>query len=476
MHKLSVALLLSLLLGATCTRQLTQPQTMTITGSAALQGAAEPSGITVSLYHAVELDSTLERLQQQFPTVGFELSQSALFDHRLHEAVYTTQTDADGYYEFVDIPQAEYNVVIETPDYGWRTLYDVSDTQDMPAVTLYPEMRVAGILDIYTEWPAHQHVIVTGDVVVPEGSTLLIDKGAVVRVSGYHSISINGNLNVIGTQDNKVRFTSNKSLANDSQAWRSIEVEGTESNALLNHAVLTDCTYGIRMKNSKGIKIENSYFVRVYDTAVVFSEANNIEFVNNVIVSTKVGMRTEGVRECQLDRNIVFSTIGEFDESIALESNNSICEISNNIVHGFDTGIAVQYPNNLTISHNYMENCGMGFSFITYTDFLVRKVTSTITYNTIKHCTNITFDMLSTISEIKFNNILQENDNNYLEIRGHKNLYDLEVTENYWYDTDLTNISRRIKDHRYTTDGSPLPCELYIEPVKMSEIPEAFPQ
>jgi outer membrane receptor for ferrienterochelin and colicins len=50
--------------------------------------------------------------------------------------------------------------------------------------------------------------VVTGNVVVPEGKTLTIEPGVIVKFAGYYSIKVNGTLRALGSPTNRIVFTS----------------------------------------------------------------------------------------------------------------------------------------------------------------------------------------------------------------------------------------------------------------------------
>ncbi len=50
--------------------------------------------------------------------------------------------------------------------------------------------------------------IVTGNVVVPEGATLTIEPGVIVKFAGYYSLKVNGTLRALGSPANRIVFTS----------------------------------------------------------------------------------------------------------------------------------------------------------------------------------------------------------------------------------------------------------------------------
>jgi len=59
--------------------------------------------------------------------------------------------------------------------------------------------------------PSGSPYIVVGYITVPVGQTLTIEPGVEVRFNKYFGIYVNGNLNAIGTEANRIKMTSNMS-------------------------------------------------------------------------------------------------------------------------------------------------------------------------------------------------------------------------------------------------------------------------
>jgi hypothetical protein len=111
-----------------CSKSPTSPDTFSLSGTVHLEGQEDHSGVTVALYNLVEPDTAVVRMQKEFPFVGVPISQQTEFDHRLTEAVYTTETEADGSFHFSDVEKNTYNLVAFKNGYGWRYVYEINDT------------------------------------------------------------------------------------------------------------------------------------------------------------------------------------------------------------------------------------------------------------------------------------------------------------------------------------------------------------
>jgi len=84
---------LYILLLNSCT---TEPQTGSLTGTVNLEGETDHSGITLGIYELVTLDTTITRINNEYPHIGIKISQYTEFDHRFGNLTKYTQTDANG--------------------------------------------------------------------------------------------------------------------------------------------------------------------------------------------------------------------------------------------------------------------------------------------------------------------------------------------------------------------------------------------
>ncbi len=73
---------------------------------------------------------------------------------------------------------------------------------------LYAETEVAGTLTGCTVWKANEDVLVTQNVEVPAGSTLVVEPGVTVRFEANCRLTVNGELQVLGSDERPVRLTS----------------------------------------------------------------------------------------------------------------------------------------------------------------------------------------------------------------------------------------------------------------------------
>jgi len=123
-----LALLLLLLLSCS-----TKPKDGSISGNVVLSNdSGDPaydtmdlSGVKVSLYNTVLLDSTILRLNQEYPNIGVIINQETEFKQKNQTAFKTAITDATGFFVFDQIPMGEYNLVFEKDGWGRVFRYNI---------------------------------------------------------------------------------------------------------------------------------------------------------------------------------------------------------------------------------------------------------------------------------------------------------------------------------------------------------------
>ena len=100
------------------------------------------AGVTVALYKTAELDTTLVRINQQYPQIGVQITQETEFDHRNFNPLKVTTTDAVGKFSFPSLTPGDYNVVIWKNEWGIRYICSVkaieNENNNIGNIELYP--------------------------------------------------------------------------------------------------------------------------------------------------------------------------------------------------------------------------------------------------------------------------------------------------------------------------------------------------
>ena len=99
--------------------------TASLTGTISILGTDDYSGVTVALYAPAYLDTTLVRINQEYPHIGVIINQETEFDHRLQSPVTYTQTDVTGNYQLNNIKPDKYNLALLKEGVSLKYIYDI---------------------------------------------------------------------------------------------------------------------------------------------------------------------------------------------------------------------------------------------------------------------------------------------------------------------------------------------------------------
>jgi hypothetical protein len=224
-----------------------------LTGSVYLDGSDDHTGISVALYDLAYLDTTIVRINREYPHIGVIITQHTEFDHRLQSPVATSTTLADGSFLIEDVPTGIYNFVAQKVGYGFRYIYEISISEgdneisnaefsmlnsqlepnnpiiqnsklqsgsdglriNNSPITLFEELHLSGdVNDNVTVAPFH-HLVCDDDVTFIPGSSLEIQPNAVVRITSGADLKIMGDFKAQGEEDKMFWVTSNHGFEND---------------------------------------------------------------------------------------------------------------------------------------------------------------------------------------------------------------------------------------------------------------------
>jgi len=454
-----------------CTRHLLQPQFITLNGHVSLQGQSDIEEVQVALYAAAAIDSSLAERAGGYPALPSVQTQPQMFDHRRAGPLYETTADAQGNYEFVDVPQASYNLVIEKRGYGWRYLYNVNGDDALPDVTLMREMRQSGVLSTYTEWPANQHVIVSGNITVPGNGALLIDKGAVVRFDGNFRINGEGQINCFGTAGNPVWFTSNAVGKTETHiTWAGINVldAGTFLNVRMDWAKIA---VSVR---AAVLKIDHSTFAHISDTGVFASRESNVDISQSLFYDSHLAVALETQSHGKIDHT-VFSNLGVSSESSGIVTNAATVQVHDNLFSNCSRGVSMLYGAAGEIKRNVIDECTVGI----YNFSFDRDVPVLVENNTVSASENYFIEIHhASTPMIHFNNFIGSTGQKYIYAYSQSLYYyeDLDATQNYWDGLPASEASRLMLDERQIKEGGgDVTWKILVEPVVGEMIDNAHP-
>ncbi|MBN2411864.1 carboxypeptidase regulatory-like domain-containing protein [candidate division KSB1 bacterium] len=344
-----VLALLALAAFFACTKVFNEVENIIITGSVTLEGVSDYSDITVALYHPAALDTAIVNMHKRFPSVGFELTQAAVFDHREAEPLYTTKTDKNGAYRFDNIPDGVYNIVAAKDGYGWRYIYNV-DSKTAPAnVRLQPEIVVEGILDQYTAWDAYQHIIVKGDVIVPADGQLIIDKGVVVRFGGIFTVEVRGILTTNIDIDDLIRLTG-EPAGSEYVKWNGFRFENLK-DIKVGGLKIEYCANSLSFRNCETISLNDCYTENNTRDVFRFVECKNVDVQKSINCNNTKTLYIQKCENVQIQNNFFVYN----DEAMETEETETL--IKNNYFFKNKTGLHIQFRPSPNVEHNqFTEN------------------------------------------------------------------------------------------------------------------------
>ncbi|MDD2228160.1 MAG: carboxypeptidase-like regulatory domain-containing protein [Candidatus Cloacimonetes bacterium] len=207
LHSPLIIVLLLCLLLSSCNKS-TAPKSGSLSGRVTLVNdtgdpsldPADFSGVTVALYGLAVLDSTIVRINSEYPQIGVQISQETEFDHRLQNPIGVVTTNSEGNFSFIKITPGTYNVAIMKEGWGLRYYYNVAIHQgdqvfaDVSAATLelYPAIELSPTIQTDMTFKSHHTYLIIQDVLILGSST--IEPNTKLLIDNNKRLSISGNL------------------------------------------------------------------------------------------------------------------------------------------------------------------------------------------------------------------------------------------------------------------------------------------
>lgn len=150
----------------------------------------------------------------------------------------------------------------------------------LSSLGLTAQTEVSGIISSDTDWtPEDSPYLITNNIRVNNGATLTIAPGVEVLFTGLFSFQVFGELQAVGTDNNKIRFSSANTTP-EKGAWKFIEFSENSSGALFD----SDHNY------LSGSRIENA----LIEYGGGDNQSASLKIVNTSIYLHKVVVRESG--------------------------------------------------------------------------------------------------------------------------------------------------------------------------------------
>ncbi|MFH1007397.1 MAG: right-handed parallel beta-helix repeat-containing protein [Candidatus Latescibacterota bacterium] len=118
-----------------------------------------------------------------------------------------------------------------------------------------PLLPSGGERTVKGRWTAgNSPYLVSENLVVAVGDSLIIEPGVVVRFSGFHQLKIHGQLISEGTADAGILFTSAQSVPVPGDWW-GLLFEGVEAGGILRHSTIQYMSIGVDAKKSGPVTV-----------------------------------------------------------------------------------------------------------------------------------------------------------------------------------------------------------------------------
>ncbi|WP_143713890.1 right-handed parallel beta-helix repeat-containing protein [Candidatus Chrysopegis kryptomonas] len=321
-----MGLLLQTLLFLSCSP--TKPIGKTISGKVILENTSDFSNVKVSLFNLPQIDTSILNVLSKYPSLlpGVDLN-IYLFDQRKQKPFAQTLTDKEGIFSFSNIPDGEYIIFAQKEGYGWR-YFKISTSGGEIQIQLNKEVNISGIIQGQNKWTRDRNYIIEGDVEIPNGSSLYIENGCVVRFNGNFKIRVNGRLeneDIPGQMP--IIFTTDDTT----KTWGGIYV--SEQGQLdLKYSVFRSASVGIFIDASNA-NVSNSIFIdnKNYGVSTVqISNAKNIKIEKCIFTGQPIGLNLEFTDTTVYVKNSIF--VSNYESGIY--ATTSSARIENNYFSG----------------------------------------------------------------------------------------------------------------------------------------------
>lgn len=263
----------------------------------------------------------------------------------------TVYTDALGNYKY--IPTAGiYNINVKKSGWLPLTIPEKILTQNivLDSVLLRRGSVISISGNVSGKWLTSFAYNVTGNLTIPAGDTLYIEKGTLVKFSGNFNLTVNGVLIADGDSLERIEFTSGKTV-NRPGDWGSIVLNAPGS--IIRYANYKYATDGLVGNNASKTVIEYCIFSNMPTVAngVVFSNSRDLRInFNDFQLIQGNGIYAPYAKGSQFNSNIINS--GTSFAAIYAEGSDS-SQINYNIVRGKpETGISGGYTSDMKIIGN----------------------------------------------------------------------------------------------------------------------------
>lgn len=453
----------------------TKPKTGSLSGRVILvNDTGDPSldpidfsGVTVALYELAVLDTTIVRINQQYPQIGVQISQETEFDHRLQNPVAEVTSDTAGIFHFDQVPYGDYNVALYKQGWGFKYIYTQSITDGQNALMLtrgvtipelYPERRITGAIDTNFTFLSDRLYIAEEDVIILPTAHVIVEPHSTLYIAPGKKLYSYGQLDTSTLDDSeyfKVIAMQTEGIQHGNKRFGSIEISSTnESNDQeVSNLIVKGSSEGIRVNGT--ISLLKNCIIESSQTSLSMDAVNNISLERILFrASTDYqGHVVSILNSNNVDTNgIVILNV----EQGVLIQNSSYVSIERSMFHKVGVGILNQLDGESSISFNTFEDNGVAVRN-------ANRASCAITNNTISAVNAIRNEKtLPTHTANGWTEFIAADNNFYctsyavvntMSFPGY-DLYKLNAKSNYWGTSSQLEIAELIYDHYSHTQSN----------------------
>jgi len=235
--------------------------------------------------------------------------------------------------------------------------------------------------------------ISNGNVLVKEGATLTVEPGVEIRMAQNASLTINGNININGTEKNPVLIHSNKQAG--ASQWGALILSSTTDTCRLDYMTLEDGTNGVKPWTQTAVLSIFKSIVRMDHITIINTKSNPIiarnsditlknsnlrSFVTGDLINVKYGKSI--IENCTFEGNnsidtdaidyddvnngiiadcLIHDFYGSNSDAIDIGENAKNIQISNVVIYNIsDKGLSVGQQSSATLTNSLIINCNQG--------------------------------------------------------------------------------------------------------------------
>ena len=154
---------------------------------------------------------------------------------------------------------------------------------------------VEGTISENTTWTLSKSpYVVSQDVEIAGGTILTIEPGVEVRFEGNRSLTVNGSLHAVGTNDSYITFTSNR-LTQRPGDWETIKFAGSNNESLsIENCIIEYAEQAIAVESSAKAIIKYSKIMNNSVSGIHVVGESNLNVKGNTIRSNENGISSAG--------------------------------------------------------------------------------------------------------------------------------------------------------------------------------------